>query len=216
MKWIYTPRRFPIFGITCPTVLLNRPLAYGDRRVQYPFSPPCLERVQCIPLPSDSHQLPSSAPTLFPLIITLPLQPETASRLSSVAISANSIHIHDTTSHIGDISTPGGAYSALDIVNFVSHLARQNLSLSTFHQLSNPVKERVEHCFKTRYFRGERGVSANGVWATFLDGQQTITGPKGVDLLLGNICIWGLEFCPISGHWILHVADPSVAYSEPS
>ena len=178
--------------------------------------PPCLERVQCIPLPSNLHPLPSPVPTLFPLIITLPLYLDTASRLSSVAISANSIHIHDTTSHIGDISTPGGAYSALDIVNFVSNLARQNISLSTFHQLSNPLKERVKQSFETRYFREGRGVSANGVWATFLDGQQTITGPKGVDLLLGNISIWGLEFCPISGHWILHVADPSVAYSEPS
>ena len=178
--------------------------------------PPCLERVQCIPLPSNLHPLPSPVPTLFPLIITLPLYPDTASRLSSVAISANSIHIHDTTSHIGDISTPGGAYSALDIVNFVSNLARQNISLSTFHQLSNPLQERVKQSFTTRCFREGRGVSANGVWATFLDGQQTITGPKGVDLLLGSICIWGLEFCPISGHWILHVADPSVAYSEPS
>ena len=178
--------------------------------------PPCLERVQCIPLPSNLHPLPSPVPTLFPLIITLPLHPQTASRLSSVAISADSIHIHDTTSHIGDISTHGGVYTALDIVNFVSNLTRQNISLSTFHQLSNPLKERVKQSFETRSFREGRGVSADGVWATFLDGQQPITGPKGVDLLLGNICIWGLEFCPISGHWILHVADPSVAYSEPS
>jgi hypothetical protein len=154
-------------------------------------------------------------PGLFPLTVTLPLHPETAWRLSAVAISVNSIHIHDTTSHIGDISTPGGAYSALDIINFVSNLARQNISLSTFHQLSDQLKERVELFFKTRYFREERGVSANRVWATFLEGQQTITGPKGVDLMLGNICIWGLEFCPISGYWILHVADPSVAYTEP-
>jgi hypothetical protein len=153
---------------------------------------------------------------LFPFIITLPLHPETALRLSSVAISANSIHIHDTTSHIGDISTPGGAYSALDIVNFVSNLARQNISLSTFHQLSDQLRERVELSFKTRYFREGRGVSANGVWATFLNGQETIIGPKGADLMLGNICIWGLEFCPISGDWILHVADPSVAYFERS
>lgn len=178
--------------------------------------PPRLERVQCIPLPSDLHRLPSPVPALFPLIITLPLHQETTSRLSSVAISANSIHIHDTTSHIGDISTPGGAYSALDIVNFVSDLARQNISLSTFHQLSNQLKERVELSFRTRYFREGRGESVNGVWATFLDGQPAITGSKGVDLMLGNICIWGLEFCPISGHWILHVADPSVAYLEPS
>ena len=154
-------------------------------------------------------------PALFPLTLTLPLHPETVSRLSSLAISANSIHIHDTTSHIGDISTPGGVFSALDIVNFARNLARQNISLSTFHQLSDQLKERVELAFKTRYFR-EGGVSANRAWATFLDGRKTIRGPKGVDFLLGNICIWGLEFCLISGDWILHVADPSVAYFEPS
>ena len=102
-------------------------------------------------------------------------------------------------------------------MNFVSNLAHKDISLSAFHCLSDQLKERVDLALKTRYFREGRGVSANTVWDTFkLYGQQTITGPKGVDLLLGNVCIWELEFCPISGQWILHVADPCVAYFEPS
>ena len=148
--------------------------------------PPRLGPVQCIPLPSDLHPLPSPVPALFPLILTLSLHPETASRLSSLAISANSIHIHDTTAHIGDISTPGGVYSALDIVDFVRDLVHQDISLSTYDPLSIRLKERVELSFKNRYLRQGRGVSANRAWATFLDGQQRMTGPKGVDLVLGR------------------------------
>lgn len=116
------------------------------------------------------------------------------------------IHIHIPGVHIGRIQSlpPGQSITAFDLFRYLQALAGTPLyALTNYSQLSHRMRIEVGAAFM---HRNGRSLSTNKAWNAFRSGQPMRWGPAGVDLLLGNINIWGIEERSACGYSVIHLA----------
>lgn len=184
---------------------LLRPLAKQHRS-----QPPRMPRQRYIPLPSETPPISPPPPNpLFPIDLTQEIGAWTLEQLSTMPIPpCVMIHIHDPTTHIGDIQAHQGVQTARSIVQYVQSILRAPLTYSVYQGLSEEMKTEVRRTFFKRWnsnldpWRRSRGC----IWEAFTRGEGT--GPNGIDLLLGKTVVWGINPDPISWKWVLYVAEP--------
>ncbi|KAF7304478.1 hypothetical protein HMN09_00850100 [Mycena chlorophos] len=99
---------------------------------------------------------------------------------------------------VGNMSTTTHAF-IIDLGNRV----RSPLDLGLFRSLPQARQETV----RTYYFQ-RAGIHAGNLWAAFLHGHQTEIGPMGVDLLEGNVYLWGMGREEMGGTWVVSVDVP--------
>ncbi|KAF9460201.1 hypothetical protein BDZ94DRAFT_1266621 [Collybia nuda] len=200
MVWTYRAEFVPPPAGLC----LNPRYFIEHQSLGYQLLPPRAPQIRSIPLSPDTRAMETRS--LFPLAITADLSHVT-SLLSTFKIpSSTTIHIHDTTAHIGDIRAYPGAQTAFEIVHFVQRTACGPLDLETYQSLSLRTKAAIEDAFVRRMTQTIGPRVAHQLWSLFMGGHDHPSGPCGADLLLGNTNIWSLDAVPGSGMCCLHVA----------
>lgn len=160
--------------------------------------------------------LPSSTPTLVPSIahndnalypIHLLSNPPLAKENQLETIFLNyPIHIHTPHAHIGTIHglNPGQSINGLDLFRSLQILAERPLDArTTYSRLSQQMKVEVQSAFM---HRSGRSSSSTLVWQAFTSGQLMPGGPRGEDLLLGYVDIWGVEGRSVHDCSVIHLA----------
>ncbi|TFK39185.1 hypothetical protein BDQ12DRAFT_682309 [Crucibulum laeve] len=208
MPWRYNPRHAPLVNFPCPITraFVDTP---GTQTTHSVHSPPHLHRTRCMPLPT-SNDTTAARPDIsyFPIDFTTQLATNISTALSSCTISANVIHVHSPSDHIGEIIAEENEYTALTVFQYLKKLAEESLKPERYNQLPDDIKIQVESIFKRRVSSASQNVG-DQLWSRFLEGDQHPHSPTGRDLLLGNIHIWGLHPIYHSDDWVLHVANPS-------
>ncbi|KAF8069295.1 hypothetical protein FPV67DRAFT_1116878 [Lyophyllum atratum] len=205
--WSYTPNYSPLHCSPCPVHVLYITEEVSNEYFAY-MAPqaPRAPRMRTRPLPSHSTVIQLPPMPTFPFDFTSEFMPMTRSKLASTTVPlSTAIHIHDPTSHIGEVHVDQGIRTALEAIRYVQAIVDQPLSISTYLDLSRTMKALVQQSFLIRT-SSDMGRNYMGqVWNMFLGGHSHPEGPKGADLLLGNTAVWGLDIGTTPGVCYLRV-----------
>lgn len=143
---------------------------------------------------------------IFPFDLDAEISAWTLAQLSTIVVSST-IHVHDPTTHVGDIQTHQGTHTAKSIVEYMQFIVRSPLAYTAYHGLSEEMKKEVKNAFFRRRDAVRDPWHRRSTWEAYVRGEGP--GPTGADLLLGKTVVWGINRDPRSWKWVLHVADSS-------
>ncbi|KAF7304488.1 hypothetical protein HMN09_00851100 [Mycena chlorophos] len=184
---------------TLPPLNTTSPMYASRHGVEAP-------RIRPSPLPGTHQAYGIEAPPALPIDLRRRLTYDQLTAIPNNVIPANELVLVRTTSNPYGVlmqipAGPTGA-SAHRIVNDLVVRVRAPLDLALFQSLPQSRQAAVWNHFI------QREAAAGSIWMAFLQGQQPQNGPTGVDLLEGNIFLWGLGQEAATGRWVITVDIP--------
>ncbi|KAJ6611969.1 hypothetical protein B0H10DRAFT_334535 [Mycena sp. CBHHK59/15] len=194
-------------ALTCPSADLNNAkcTTVGDRTpsgsVVSPDCVPTRPHMPYISLPGHPAYTHPPTPDLFPIDLTQDgLLPVHATLLSD-EIPLHTVSVFTSNSHLlFYVKTGSWTMTTADFVLFMQRLVQHTLPpYSTF-------PPNVQQ-YTGAYFISRHGSQGFTRWERFVAGHPRFGAPTGVDLLLGNTALYGID-SQLNGVWVATLHTP--------
>ncbi|KAJ6612002.1 hypothetical protein B0H10DRAFT_335355 [Mycena sp. CBHHK59/15] len=183
---------------SAPQSVTGRPQVLSYHQIVYPPTP----HMPYISLPGHPTYIRPPTPDLFPIDLTQNgLLPVHATLLSDEIPPSTTVSVFASNHHLlFYVKTGSWSLTTADFVLFMQHLVQHELP--PYNTLPPNVQQ-----YTGAYFMSRHGSQGFPRWERFVAGHPRFGVPTGVDLLLGNTSLYGLD-SHLNGVWVATLYTP--------